>query len=61
MCCRYYIEETTEMQAIVSEGSVIGEFYKCKIARSSRRSKDSTLVKRLYEFSEELENESGNG
>lgn len=29
-------------------------FYKCKIAKSSKRSKDMTLAKRLYDFSVEL-------
>lgn len=29
-------------------------FYKCKIAKSSKRSKDMELAKKLYEFSEEL-------
>ena len=29
-------------------------FYKCKIARSSKRSKDMELAKRLFEFSEQL-------
>ncbi len=34
---------------------VTGEyFYKCKIAASSRRSKDMALAKRLYDFSESL-------
>ncbi|SEQ79172.1 NAD(P)-dependent dehydrogenase, short-chain alcohol dehydrogenase family [Lachnospiraceae bacterium NE2001] len=34
-----------------------GYFYKCKIAKSSRRSKDKALANRLYEFTEELINE----
>ncbi len=35
--------------------NVTGEyFYKCKIARSSRRSKDMWLAKRLFDLSEEL-------
>jgi hypothetical protein len=34
-----------------------GYFYKCRIAKSSRRSKDKALAKRLYEFTEELINE----
>lgn len=29
-------------------------FYKCMIARSSRRSKDMKLAKRLWKFTEEL-------
>ena len=34
---------------------VTGEyFYQCKIAKSSKRSKDMTLAKRLFEFSEQL-------
>lgn len=34
---------------------ITGEyFYKCKIAKSSKRSKDMELAKKLYEFSEEL-------
>ena len=34
---------------------VTGEyFYKCKIARSSRKSKDMQLAKRLFDLSEEL-------
>ena len=38
-----------------SVSEVTGEyFYKCKIAKSSRRSKDAELARRLYEFSEEL-------
>ena len=39
--------------AIVT-GANSGMFYKCKIARSSKRSKDPALAKRLYEFSDEL-------
>ena len=31
-----------------------GYFYKCKIAKSSKRAKSKALAKRLYEFSEEL-------
>lgn len=31
-----------------------GYFYRCKPAKSSKRSKDRKLAKRLYEFSEEL-------
>ena len=35
--------------------NITGEyFYKCKIAKSSNRSKDMVLAKKLYEFSEEL-------
>ena len=45
---------------LASDGSVSGTtgeyFYKCRIARSSRRSKDPALAKKLYEFSEELIN-----
>lgn len=34
---------------------ITGEyFYRCKIARSSKRSKDMELAKRLFEFSEQL-------
>ena len=34
---------------------ITGEyFYKCKIAKSSKRSKDMELARKLYEFSEEL-------
>ncbi|WP_026667091.1 hypothetical protein [Butyrivibrio sp. AE2005] len=34
---------------------ITGEyFYRCKIAYSSRRSKDMNLAKKLYEFSEQL-------
>ena len=34
---------------------ITGEyFYKCKVAASSKRSKDPELAKKLYEFSEEL-------
>lgn len=34
---------------------ITGEyFYRCKIAHSSRRSKDMNLAKKLYEFSEQL-------
>ena len=34
---------------------ITGEyFYKCKIAKSSKRSKDMALAKRLFEFSEQL-------
>ena len=36
-----------------------GYFYKCRIAKSSRRSKDAELARRLYEFSEELIDEKG--
>lgn len=40
-----------------SVSGITGEyFYKCRIARSSRRSKDPELAKKLYEFSEELIN-----
>ena len=40
-----------------SVSGITGEyFYKCRIARSSRRSKDPALAKKLYEFSEELIN-----
>ncbi|MBQ3064885.1 MAG: SDR family oxidoreductase [Clostridia bacterium] len=36
-------------------GRITGEyFYKCRIARSSSRSKDMELARRLFEFSEEL-------
>lgn len=36
---------------------ITGEyFYRCKIAHSSRRSKDMNLAKKLYEFSEQLVN-----
>lgn len=36
---------------------ITGEyFYKCKIAKSSKRSKDMELAKRLFEFSEQLVN-----
>ena len=36
---------------------ITGEyFYRCKIANSSRRSKDMNLAKKLYEFSEKLVN-----
>ena len=38
-----------------------GYFYKCKIVRSSKRSKDPALAKRLYEFSEELVNKASKG
>ena len=31
-----------------------GYFYKCKVAKSSRRSKDKELARRLYEFTEKL-------
>lgn len=38
-----------------SVSDVTGEyFYKCKIAKSSKRSKDMELAKKLFEFSEEL-------
>ncbi len=38
-----------------SVADISGEyFYKCKIAKSSKCSKDMELAKRLYEFSEEL-------
>ena len=38
-----------------SVSDVTGEyFYKCRIAKSSRRSKDMELAKKLFEFSEEL-------
>ena len=40
-----------------SVSDVTGEyFYKCRIAKSSRRSKDMELAKKLFEFSEELIN-----
>lgn len=38
-----------------SVSEVTGEyFYKCRIAKSSKRSKDMELAKKLFEFSEEL-------
>ncbi len=38
-----------------SVANITGEyFYKCKIAKSSKRSKNMELAKKLYEFSEEL-------
>lgn len=38
-----------------SVSDITGEyFYKCKIAKSSKRSKDMELAKKLFEFSEEL-------
>ena len=38
-----------------SVSDITGEyFYKCRIAKSSRRSKDMELAKKLFEFSEEL-------
>ena len=38
-----------------SISDITGEyFYKCKIAKSSKRSKDMELAKKLFEFSEEL-------
>lgn len=38
-----------------SVSRISGEyFYKCRIARSSKRSKDMEVARRLYEFSEEL-------
>lgn len=38
-----------------SVSGITGEyFYKCRIAKSSKRSKDMELAKRLFEFSEEL-------
>lgn len=38
-----------------SVSDVTGEyFYKCRIAKSSKRSKDMELAKKLFEFSEEL-------
>ena len=34
---------------------ITGEyFYKCKVAKSSKRSKDMELAKRLFEFSEQF-------
>lgn len=34
---------------------ITGEyFYQCKVAKSSKRSKDMELAKRLFEFSEQL-------
>ncbi len=40
-----------------SVSDITGEyFYKCRIAKSSRRSKDMELAKKLFEFSEELIN-----
>lgn len=36
-------------------GDITGEyFYKCEVAKSSKRSKDMELAKRLFEFSEQL-------
>ena len=38
-----------------------GYFYKCRIADSSRRSKNRKLAKKLFELSEEMVHEEGTG
>lgn len=43
-----------------SVSNLTGEyFYKCKIAKSSARSKDPALAMKLYEFTEELIRQAG--
>lgn len=44
-----YLATSKEVEGITGE-----YFYKCKIAKSSERSKDMELAKRLFEFSEQL-------
>lgn len=44
-----YLATSKEVEGITGE-----YFYKCKIARSSKRSKDMDLAKRLFDFSEQL-------
>lgn len=44
-----YLASSKEVQDITGE-----YFYKCKIAKSSKRSKDMELAKRLFEFSEQI-------
>ena len=43
-----YLATSDDVKGITGE-----YFYKCKIAKSSKRSKDMKLARRLYEFSEE--------
>lgn len=44
-----YLASSDEVKDITGE-----YFYRCKIAKSSKRSKDMALAKRLFEFSEQL-------
>lgn len=44
-----YLASSDEVQGISGE-----YFYKCKIAKSSKRSKDMQLAKKLFEFSEKI-------
>lgn len=49
--------EGSRMVVVASVADVSGEyFYKCKIAKSSKRSKDMELAKELFEFSSKLIN-----
>ncbi len=48
--------EIYDVKKIVKAEDISGEyFYKCKIAKSSKRSKDPDLAKRLFELSEQLD------
>jgi hypothetical protein len=44
-----YLASSKDVEGITGE-----YFYKCKIAKSSKRSKDMELAKRLFDFSEQL-------
>ncbi len=44
-----YLASSKDVEGITGE-----YFYKCKIAKSSERSKDMTLAKKLFDFSEQL-------
>lgn len=49
--------EGSRIVVVASGADVSGEyFYKCKIAKSSKRSKDMELAKELFEFSSKLIN-----
>lgn len=44
-----YLATSTKVKDITGQ-----YFYKCKIAKSSKRSKDMKLAKRLFDFSEKI-------
>lgn len=44
-----YLASSQDVEGITGE-----YFYQCKIAKSSKRSKDMVLAKKIFEFSEQL-------
>jgi len=48
-CTAIFLASSEEAEGVTGE-----YFYRCKIARSSKKSKDMELAKRLFEFSEQL-------